>query len=116
LSTRVRQEVSSVKEHRASADRYPKSKRELVEAILGQKGASSGTSLAKTSRSSSVMSEPSVSANHQQFEEQVYKIAPSRSVDYHFAEGIVSTLHRKYRFEDVYKRRLSATYLWFIRE
>ena len=40
--------------------------------------------------------------DHHSFEQEVYKIIPSHSGDYHFAEGIVSTLNSSGQYFDVY--------------
>jgi len=40
---------------------------------------------------------------HGEFEQRVSKIVPSRVLDYHFAELIVSTLYREGKWEAVYK-------------
>lgn len=40
--------------------------------------------------------------NRQDFEDEIYKIIPSRKGDYHFAEEIVSTLNEERRWQDVY--------------
>ncbi|GEM_PF-4313064 len=39
---------------------------------------------------------------HHEFERRVYVIIPRRRGDYHFAEGIVGTLHKEGRWEAVY--------------
>ena len=41
--------------------------------------------------------------HHAEFERRVYEIVPSKNGDYHFAEGIVSTLYDKRRYEEVFK-------------
>ena len=41
--------------------------------------------------------------SHHKFESQVYKIVPSQEGNYHFAEGIVSTLNQEQRYKDVYR-------------
>ena len=40
--------------------------------------------------------------NHNQFEERINAIVPSRRGDYHFAESIVSTLNDEGRWVEVY--------------
>jgi hypothetical protein len=41
--------------------------------------------------------------NHGQFEQRIYDIFPARNGDYHFAEGIVSTLKEERRWEEVFE-------------
>lgn len=44
-----------------------------------------------------------VSMKHEEFEDQVYKIVPSKKGDYHFAESIVSTLNQEGKYKGVFK-------------
>jgi hypothetical protein len=41
--------------------------------------------------------------SHHNFETRVYEIVPLQNGNYHFAEGIVSSLNRERRYEDVYQ-------------
>jgi hypothetical protein len=41
--------------------------------------------------------------NHHEFEQRVYQIVPSHKGDYHFAEGIVSTLYDEGKYKEVFK-------------
>jgi hypothetical protein len=41
--------------------------------------------------------------SHHEFEGSIYDIVPSHDGDYHFAEGIVRTLDKTGRYEDVFK-------------
>jgi septation ring formation regulator EzrA len=40
---------------------------------------------------------------HPDFEEELYKIVPSKQTDYHFAQDVVSSLNDEGRYTDVYK-------------
>jgi hypothetical protein len=41
--------------------------------------------------------------NHEEFDRRVFEIAPQHDGDYHYVEGIISTLNEEGRFQPVYE-------------